>query len=150
MTLWFHLLCGAYTRPEPFLDAASAATETLPEREMLDAAAALGLEHPRLTRLRGVERAKTGRSACRSCRKAIPKDTWRLALTFYDDVEGRFSPGGFLHLGCAGAYFGTRDLLDRVRHFTPGLAQEDAEEIGRAFAEARLDAPGEDGARGQP
>ncbi|HSF14290.1 MAG TPA: hypothetical protein VLK65_01910 [Vicinamibacteria bacterium] len=129
LTLWFHLLCGAYTRPDAFLEAASETKEPLIERDKLESQAKLGLEHPRLPRLRSVERARTGRSTCRSCREAIPKDAWRIALTFYDEVEGRFSPGGFLHINCAKEYFGTAQIVDRLTHFTAGLERDQVEEI---------------------
>ncbi|HXV64504.1 MAG TPA: hypothetical protein VEK15_27655 [Vicinamibacteria bacterium] len=133
LTLWFHLLCGAYTRPDAFLEAATDTRQDLFEREKLESQARLGLEYPRLPRLRGVERARTGRSACRSCREAIPKDAWRIALTFYDEVEGRFSPGGFLHLHCGKEYFGTAEIVDRLTHFTPGLERAQVEEIASAL-----------------
>lgn len=139
LTLWFHLRCGAYTRPEPFLEAASEYEELIEGREELENEAKLGLEHPRLTRLRGVERARTGRSSCRSCREAIEKDAWRLALVFYDEEEGRFSPGGFLHLKCAKEYFGTAELADRLRHFAPEL---DRAELDGIVAEIVASTPG--------
>lgn len=134
LTLWFHPRCGACTRGEVFLEAARTASEELPDRDSLEAEARRSVEYPRLERLRGAERARTGRATCRSCREAIRKDAWRLALTFYDEVEGRFSPGGFLHAGCAGDYFGTSaSVLGRVKHFTPELAPSDIEELKAAL-----------------
>ena len=129
LTLWFHLRCGAYTRPEPYLAAAAETKEILVDRDGLDAAARLGLEHERLPRLRGVERAATGRSSCRHCREAIEKNAWRIALTFYDEEEGRFSPGGFLHVKCARDYFGTAELRDRLEYFTPELERTELDAI---------------------
>ena len=35
--------------------------------------------------------------------------------------EGRFSPAGFLHVPCASGYFGTSDVLPRLKRFAPGL-----------------------------
>lgn len=129
LTLWFHLLCAAYVRPEPLLEAAKDTEEELADRKKLEVEAKRSLENRRLPRLRGAERARTGRSSCRSCRETIPKDTWRLALMFYDEVEGRFSPGGFLHVKCAKEYFGTAAVLPRLKHFTPTLEENDVREI---------------------
>lgn len=129
MTLWFHLPCGAYTRPEPFLEAVKETRGEIPDRERLEAEARRGLEHERLPRLNGAERAPTGRASCRSCRESIGKGTWRIALVFYDEVEGRFSPMGSIHPGCANEYFGTTDILSRLNHFTPTLSESDLEEI---------------------
>lgn len=129
MTLWFHLRCGAYKRPEPFLEAAKETTEEFDQREQLEVEARLGLEHRRLPRVNGVGRAPTGRSTCRSCRETIGKGAWRIALVYYDEEEGRFSPGGFVHLKCVKPYFGTSDILPRLKHFTPALEESDLEEI---------------------
>jgi hypothetical protein len=46
------------------------------------------------------------------------------------------SPIGCIHVGCADAYFGTRDIVDRVRRLSPDLTDADADEIGRLLAEA--------------
>ena len=88
MTLWFHLPCAAYSRPEPFLeaqgaapadageDAGSATTQgevAGPELEALAVAARFGIEHRRVPRLHGAERATSGRAHCRSCRELIAK-----------------------------------------------------------------------------
>jgi hypothetical protein len=43
--------------------------------------------------------------------------------------EGRFVPAGFVHIGCARAYFETTDLMDRVRYFSPALTEADLAEI---------------------
>src|SRR5690606_34460474 len=46
MTLWFHLSCGAYVRPEAFLEASAAADSNVTPA-LADAAKA-GIEHRRL------------------------------------------------------------------------------------------------------
>ena len=82
MTLWFHLWCGVYKRPEVFL--AVAETDS-PEVQNLDdmlAAARFGEGHRRVSRIDGVERSPTGRARCRSCRELIAKDAWRIRLVF--------------------------------------------------------------------
>lgn len=121
LTLWFHLPCAAYTRPEPLLEAMGASSEEIPNRDSLESEAKAGIEHPRVTRVRGIERARTGRAACRHCREAIPKDAWRIALVYYDEEEGRFSPSGFIHVTCAGDYLETKQILGRLKHFSPAL-----------------------------
>lgn len=134
-THWFHLECGAYKRPEPFLEALAARTEPLPDGERLEAEARLGIAHPRAARITGIERSPTGRAQCRSCKTAIEKDAWRIALVFYE--EGRFAPAGYVHVPCARAYFETTDVLPRLRRFSPSLREEDFAEI-----QARLSSEG--------
>ena len=122
-TLWFHLECAAFKRPEPFLEAVAARVEPLPDGEELRTEAERGVAHRRLPRVDGAERAPSGRARCRSCRETILKDAWRIPLVFFED--GRFEPAGFVHAGCAGSYFETLDLIPRVRRFAPGLGDED-------------------------
>jgi len=126
-THWFHLDCGAFKRPEPFLEALGGREEPLDGKEGLEAAARAGIDHPRLVRVDGAERSPTGRAECRHCREAIPKDAWRVRLVFWE--EGRFNAAGFVHVRCAPAYFETGDLLPRVRRFAPALTDEDARAI---------------------
>jgi hypothetical protein len=127
MTLWFHVPCGAYRRPEAWLEALETAGEPVPDAERLAAEARHGRDHRRLPRLDGAGRAPTGRARCRSCREPIEKGTWRSPLVFYED--GRFSPSGFVHLRCFRNYFETTDVLSRIRHFSPELSEADIEEI---------------------
>jgi hypothetical protein len=121
LTLWFHLVCGAYKRPEPYLEAAKTTSETIVEAESLEAEAKRSLEFERLPRLNGADRAPTGRARCRSCRNLIEKAAWRISVVYYDEVEGRFQPSGYLHPKCAQEYFGTSDIVDRLQHFSPEL-----------------------------
>ena len=117
MTLWFHLTCAAYKRPQPFLEVA--ASSGAPEAAALIPAAEFGIAHRRLPRVNGAERAPTGRARCRSCREPIEQAVWRISLTFFE--EYRFAASGFVHAACAAAYFETIDLIDRVAHFSPEL-----------------------------
>jgi hypothetical protein len=123
MTHWFHLDCAAFKRPEPLLETLAAREEPLECRESLETEARKGLEHRRLPRVDGAGRAPTGRAKCRSCREAIPKGAWRIGLVFYE--EGQFAPSGFIHAGCARAYFETTDVMARVRRFSPELTEDD-------------------------
>ena len=133
MTLWFHLPCGAYSRPEPFLEAQGAAPpEARVEVESLAAAARFGIDHRRVPRLHGAERAASGRAHCRSCRELIAKGDWRLSLVFFE--EYRFNPGGYIHAQCSREYFETVELLDRIRHFTPELREPELAEVAAALA----------------
>lgn len=125
MTLWFHLRCGAYKRPEPLLEVLPSAE--VEEREELTAIAQVGLAHRRVPRINGVERAPTGRARCRSCRELIPKDSWRIPLVYFE--EGVFNPSGSIHLSCAGTYFETTAIVDRVLHFAPTVADDEVAEI---------------------
>jgi Poly(ADP-ribose) polymerase and DNA-Ligase Zn-finger region len=130
-THWFHPQCAAYKRPEPILEALEARTDGFEGSEDLKVDAKAGIEHHRLSRIDGAERAPTGRAACRACKTPIEKGAWRIPLVFYE--EGRFSPAGSLHPRCAPGYFETADLLSRVRHFAPGLSDADLGEIQAEF-----------------
>jgi hypothetical protein len=132
VTLWFHPTCGMYKRPEPFLEAL-AATDALDDHERLERAAREGILHRRLPRIDGAERAPTGRARCRSCLEMIGRGEWRLPLVYFS--EGRFAPSGFVHAKCSLRYFGTTEVIDRVRHFSR-LEENELAEIRKALAGA--------------
>jgi hypothetical protein len=131
LTVWFHPACAAYKRPEPFLQALGETTASVPDRDRLERAARAGLAHRRLPRIDGAERSPSGQAMCRSCRQPIARGSWRIRLVFYE--EGRFSPGGFVHLECRNAYFETDDILEQVLYFSPALSDGERDELRRAF-----------------
>jgi hypothetical protein len=131
MTHWFHLPCAAFRRPEALLDALAASADPIVEREALEREARLGVTHRRLPRVNTVERAPSGRAACRACRAPIEKGTWRITLLYYED--GRFVPSGSIHPACAREYLETTEILPRLRHFTAGLTDTDIEAIRAAL-----------------
>ncbi len=130
LTLWYHLACGAYKRPEVLIEALDAYEGELDRREDLRELTVSGLEHRRLPRVDGAGRSPTGRARCRSCRELIEKESWRIGLVYFD--EGRFNPSGYIHVACATEYLGTADFLDRIRHFSPTLTEEDLAEVKRS------------------
>jgi hypothetical protein len=130
MTLWFHPACAAYKRPEPFLQALAESPPDGPDREGLERAARGSLAQHRLPRIDGAERAPSGQARCRSCRQRIERGSWRIRLVFYE--EGRFSPGGYVHLGCRRAYFETDDVHDQLLHFSAALNAEEREDLRQA------------------
>src|SRR5262249_40365317 len=127
MTLWFHPLCAAYKRPQALLEGLAQSNEPVPDREALERAAQKAAANRRLPRIDGAERSPSGQAMCRSCRELIPKGSWRIRIVFYE--EGRFSPGGFIHLTCRKAYFETDDVLDPVLHFSTALTEADRQEL---------------------
>ena len=132
MTLWFHPACAAFRRPEPLLQALGAAPGKVPEREALERAARSSLAHRRIPRVDGAERSPSGQARCRSCHETIERGSWRVRLVFYEG--GRFTPGGYLHLGCRDAYFETHEVMEQILHFSPDLSDEQREELRRAAA----------------
>jgi hypothetical protein len=134
MTVWFHPACAAYKRPEQLLEALAETQENVPDRETLERAARSGLAHHRIPRIDGAERAPTGQAKCRHCHEPIARGSWRIRLVFYE--EGRFSPGGFMHLDCRKAYFETDDILERVLHFSSALSESEREELRHACTPA--------------
>jgi hypothetical protein len=123
MTLWFHPRCAAYKRPDPLLQTLAQTTAEVAEREGLERAARHALGHRRLPRIDGAERAPTSQARCRQCHEPIERASWRIRLVFFQD--GRFDPGGFLHLRCRQAYFEGQDLVEPLLYFSPDL--DDAE-----------------------
>jgi hypothetical protein len=138
MTLWFHVPCAAYKRPEPFLEMLGGIEpEGISGDEMavaqgLKAAAEFGIAYRRVPRIDKVDRAPTGRARCRSCRELIGKDGWRIGLVFFE--EYRFQPSGYIHAGCAREYFGTTDVRERVAWFNPDLREEALDEVANAMS----------------
>src|SRR5262245_53153688 len=134
MTLWFHPMCAAFKRAEPLLEALPEAPEGLSDRAALERAARGTLAHRRLPRVDGVERAKSGQAKCRNCRAPIERGTWRIRLVFYE--EGRFSPGGYVHLACHPAYFGGHEVLEPLLHFSADLGEDERRDLERAYRDA--------------
>jgi hypothetical protein len=139
MTSWFHLLCAAYKRPQSFLDALREQSTDdlknragLENRETLERAAQSSLAFRRIPRIDGAERAPTGQARCRSCRELIARSSWRVRIGYYEN--GRFFPGGFIHLDCRTAYFEGHDILDQLIYFSPALGEEESNELRRAYA----------------
>jgi hypothetical protein len=130
MTLWFHPLCAAYKRPEPLLQVLGETTEivpAIPNRTHLEQTAQAGIAHRRLPRIDGAERAPSGQAKCRNCKEPITKSSWRIRLIFYE--EGMFTAGGSIHVDCARTYFETDDIFDRILRFSPGLSDEERNEL---------------------
>ena len=132
MTLWFHPACAAFRRPEPLLQALGEAPGKVAEREALERAARSSLAHRRIPRIDGAERSPSGQARCRSCHETIERGSWRVRLVFYEG--GRFTPGGYLHLGCRDAYFETHEVMEQILHFSPDLSDEQRQELRRAAA----------------
>jgi len=131
-TQWYHPACGAYRRPEAFLEALGTTTLEIDQRDTLAREAQLGVTHRRAPRVHTASLAPTGRATCRACKAVIDKDTWRIALVFFED--GRFNPSGYIHAACAAGYIGTTDLLPRIRHFSPELTDAHSVAIATAMA----------------
>jgi hypothetical protein len=132
MTVWLHLDCAAFKRPEPLLPALAATTADVPDRDRLERAAQLGVAHPRLPRIDGAERAPSGQAKCRHCQEPIERGTWRIRIGFWED--GRVAPGGYVHLGCRESYFETGDVLERLLQFSPGLDDAEREALRKELA----------------
>ncbi|MFL6606266.1 MAG: hypothetical protein ACJ8R9_33750 [Steroidobacteraceae bacterium] len=131
MTLWFHPLCAAYKRPQSLLDALASTPDGVPDRGNLERAALKSLAHRRVPRIDGAERAPSGQARCRHCHEAIARETWRIRIVYYE--EGRFFPGGYLHVTCRKAYFETDEVLDQVLHFSPTLTDAERWELIQAL-----------------
>jgi len=135
MTLWFHVACAAYKRPEPLLQTLPETSEDLPDRERLEQIATASLTHRRLSRIDGAERSASGQARCRHCKERIEKDAWRIRLVYFE--EGMFSPGGFIHAACGSAYFENHDFCEHVLHFSRSLSDEERKDF-LAVTKARL------------
>lgn len=125
---WFHLVCAAFMRPEKFGALLAASTADVPERDWLRQMSEIGAAHRRLPRLARAERASSGRATCRHCRELIEKGSFRIALQLFD--EGRMTPIGYIHVGCAEGYFGYREVVPRIARLSPELTAADLDAIG--------------------
>jgi hypothetical protein len=132
MTLWFHPLCAAYKRPQPLLEVLDQTTESVADQETLRGAVLRSVKYPRVQRIDGAEKSRSGQAKCRHCHEPILLASWRIRVVFYD--EGRFAPGGYVHLGCRAAYFETDEVLEPLLHFSPALTETERAELIRAFA----------------
>jgi hypothetical protein len=133
-TLWFHVPCAAFLRPEAFVEVIAQTTEAISDRATLEHEAQLGIAHRRLPRATTAGRAPTGRATCRSCKQLIEKDAWRLALVYFED--SRFSPSGFIHISCVKEYLETTEIFGRLKHFSPGLTEEELADIRAQIVQA--------------
>jgi hypothetical protein len=130
-TLWFHPLCAAYKRPQSLLEAFAGTGDRVPDREELERVALGSVAQERLQRIDGAERSPSGQARCRSCHEPIERGSWRVRLVFYN--EGRFAPGGYVHLACCKVYFETDEVLGPALHFSPALSDADRAELIRSF-----------------
>jgi hypothetical protein len=135
MTIWFHPLCAAYKRPQPLLEALAATADGVPDRDNLERSALGSAAYRRVPRIDGAERAPSGQARCRSCHEPIARGDWRIRIAFY--LEGRFSPGGYIHLSCRKVYFETEAVLDQVLHFSHVLSDTERQELIRAAGTAQ-------------
>jgi hypothetical protein len=136
---WFHLACAACMRPKKFLPALAADASVIADRDWLVHAAEVGIAHRRLPRLLRAERAASGRARCRSCRELMEKDQLRLALQIFED--GRMSPIGSIHVGCAEAYLGTADIVGRIEKLCPELDSATLSELEGLLRVQRAPSP---------
>jgi len=133
-TLWFHLQCAAYKRPESLLMALPNEPTAQIDAAKLRADAERSLAHRRLPRIDGADVSPGARARCRHCRETIAKDEWRIPLVIF--AEGAFHRRGFVHARCARDYFEApdADVVERIRRFATGLTERDVEAIRRALA----------------
>jgi hypothetical protein len=129
-TLWFHPMCAAYKRPEAMLQRLAEGTTDVADVAALERAARASSAQRRLPRVDGAERAPGGQAKCRHCKQKIEKDSWRIRLVYFE--EGRFSPGGYIHLDCRKDYFEGHDVLSALLHFSPDLGDDEKAELSRA------------------
>jgi Poly(ADP-ribose) polymerase and DNA-Ligase Zn-finger region len=130
-TLWFHLQCAAYRRPEALLEILDGANLPTADAAKLRADAQLGIALHRLPRIDGVGLSTGARARCRDCHEMIVKGEWRIPIVFF--AEGAFHRRGFVHVGCASHYFETSDLIERLRHFQADLDPGQVHAIRRAL-----------------
>jgi hypothetical protein len=149
---YYHLACASERRPQAFARLLAALEPPRPELGALHEAARLATEHHRLERLGVLERAKSARANCRSCRELIEKDAWRVALQPLED--GRLAAWGFVHLRCVGNYAGVKPSAERLLRYSE-LPPEACHEISLELAalptpEPRPPADGKDGPEEEP
>ena len=130
-TLWFHPMCAAYKRPEAVLQKLAEDGAAVPDAAALERAARGSSAQRRMPRVDGAEKAASGQAKCRHCKQKIERGAWRIRLVYFE--EGRFSPGGFIHLDCGKDYFEGHDVLEPMLHFSPDLSDDERAELSRAY-----------------
>ena len=120
----------AYKRPDALLEALAGEADVA-ERGQLERAARQGMDHHRVARIDGAERASSGQARCRHCHELIERRAWRIRLVLHE--EGNFPGGGFVHLHCRRAYFEVDDILEQVLHFSRGLGAEERAALAGEF-----------------
>jgi hypothetical protein len=131
MSLWFHPMCAAYKRPEALLERLAEGAADVADAAALERAARASSAQRRLPRIDGAERAPSAQAKCRHCKERIERGAWRIRLIYFE--EGRFSPGGSIHLDCRQAYFEGHDVLAPLLHFSPDLTDDERSELTRAL-----------------
>lgn len=138
MTIWLHLRCAAYKRPEPLLETLGEDEYAdLDDRSTLERIAETSAAHRRLPRIDGASRAPTSRARCRACKEPIEKNAWRIDLVFFEGY--RFQPSGYVHAECARDYFETTDVVDAIGWFSPELEASDLEQIDELVSTRRAE-----------
>jgi Poly(ADP-ribose) polymerase and DNA-Ligase Zn-finger region len=128
---YYHVGCAAERRPKAFAALLATLSPPRADLEAWAAAAAGAIAHHRLERLGVLERAKSARANCRSCRELIEKGSWRVALQPIE--EGRMAAWGFLHLRCVANYAGVKPGPERLLRYSE-LSPEECAEIRSALA----------------
>jgi len=132
MILWFHPLCAAYKRPDALVAALHTAGTNVPAAASLERIAQHSLQHPRLTRIDGAERAPGGQAKCRHCHENIERGVWRIRIVHHDE-GGRFNPGGFIHVGCSTPYCETVADPEHILHFSRDLSADERASLEKAL-----------------
>ncbi|MDA1074899.1 MAG: hypothetical protein O3A63_09105 [Proteobacteria bacterium] len=134
MTVWFHLLCAAYTRPDSLLEILTDADVPAAQINRLVEVAAFSREYERVVRIGGIQLAPSARARCRHCREPIEKDHWRIPVKFFE--EGMFNSSGFIHLTCSKEYFGTDAIAEQIFHFAEDLDSDAQTRISTLLSNA--------------
>src|SRR5262245_6891047 len=82
-TLWFHLQCAAYERPEALLTVLGDAALAIDEAAKLRADAERGIALRRLPRIDGADVAGGARARCRQCHEMIVKGERRIPVVIF-------------------------------------------------------------------
>ncbi|MAW28389.1 MAG: hypothetical protein CMP98_06300 [Gammaproteobacteria bacterium] len=129
MSLWLHLPCAAFRRPQVLLTTVNIAP--LKDRQCHDhltEISHIGTEVSRLKRIAETELSPNGRARCKSYKEPIPKDSWRIRQEHFG--EGASTPSGNIHLGCVNLFFPTNEtVLVRTQYFAPSLTEAQLPDI---------------------
>jgi hypothetical protein len=142
---WYHLACGAKTRPVELEAALAGWAGDVPDRPGLEALIADSKKKVKPSTFPYAERSPSGRSKCLACEELIEKGTLRIAIEREVDTGSFVSrSAGYLHPACAPAYVaqsgadggGPAKLLEEVRAHSTQLEEPDLDELAETLATA--------------
>lgn len=127
---WYHLECGAATRPAELGQALADFDGDVPDRAALEKKMGEGKRKQKPKNFPYGEHAPSGRSTCIQCNEKIGKGELRVAVEREVDTGSFVTTGaGYLHPGCAMEYVDDEELAEQIRANSTQLSGDELDEL---------------------